>query len=133
MRQRINTAAVVLCVLAIIAGSLAHPPEVATSGPSATAPLAHLAAYFILAAGLLTVFHDTPRGHRHAIIAAAGLGLGLELVQSQLPWRTGSLADVLINTAGASLILLDHDSRLVSQLIDLEERVITRLVGETSL
>lgn len=84
----------------------------------------HGIAYFGLAAALLVYLHDTERGHLEAILIAAVAGLGIELIQMQLPYRFFSVTDILANTAGASLILLDYNAIVTSRIVRFEDRVL---------
>lgn len=84
----------------------------------------HFLAYFGLAGALLLYYHDTTVGHLEAVATAAGFGIGVELIQLQMPYRAFSTVDILLNTAGASVVLLDHQIDVVSRLIEFEENVI---------
>lgn len=128
MRQRINQLLLAVGMVAITALSVAEPPAGSSSGLSLLAPLAHLAAYFCIAAGLLVVFHDMEHGHFEAILIAAAFGAALELVQGALPYRSFGWTDIAVNTIGASGILLDHHVGAATWFIHTEDRLIERLL-----
>jgi len=132
MRQRINQILLGLGMLTITLLSLIDPAVSGGSSLSMYAPLTHLMAYFCVAAGLLVVFHDTPQSHLEAILAAAAFGFVLELVQGWLPWRYFGWGDILVNTLGASLILLDHHLDAATWFINREDALIERLVSGES-
>lgn len=92
------------------------------------APLLHATGYFLLAGALMLHFHDTGKGHVEAVATAAGLGLLLEAVQFYLPYRIFSPEDVIVNAAGASLVILDHRSRAVTEIVRIEDRLIERFL-----
>lgn len=129
MRSYLNLG-IVLSVAGVIAYySLAPVP----SGPYDTTVIDltlvyHFAAYFGLAAALLLYFHDTTKGHVEAMLVAALFGASLELTQLQLPSRYFSLTDMGINLLGASLIFLDHRSRLVTRIIRIEDSILATLL-----
>ncbi len=62
--------------------------------------LMHLVLY-LLFAWLLMHADKIPRGPLVWCLAT-GYGLGLELVQGWLPWRTGEVADGVVNAIGAA-------------------------------
>lgn len=128
MRARLNQALLGVVGVAILAGSVAPLAGAAGGSAGRLSPLLHLAAYFMLAAALLLVFHDTPRGHVEAVAVAVLFGVGMELVQSMLPYRTAAVGDVLVNAVGASVVLLDHRVGLVHRVVAWEDRLIDRVV-----
>lgn len=130
MRDRINLAAVML-----IAGMIAYysirplpAPDYGT-GPVTLSLVYHAAAYFGLAAALLLYFHDTPKGHFEAVAAAAGFGALMEGTQFFLTTRVFSPIDAAVNLLGAAVVLLDHQSRLVTRVIRTEDRILAWLIG----
>lgn len=132
MRQRLNQLLLGIGTVGIVFFSVIDPGTGARSVLTPVAPLAHLVAYFCLAAGVLVVLHDTRRGHAEAILAAAVFGLGMELVQGWLPYRTFGWDDVAVNAIGASLILLDHHLDAATWFIEQEDRFIERLARRWS-
>ncbi|WP_414836807.1 VanZ family protein [Candidatus Nanohalococcus occultus] len=92
--------------------------------PSGTFSFLHLAAYFGLGAAFLLYFHDTRRGHLEAVAAAGVFGLGIELVQSTIPYRSFSFEDIAVNFLGASIVLLDHRIGAVSKAIEVEDKIL---------
>jgi len=127
MRQRVN--AMIVGGIAILIAFYSIRPLPTTYDTGAVIPpavLYHAAAYFVFASALLLYFHDTPRGHIEAILAAVMFGIVLESVQLFLPGRLFSLVD--ITALGASIIVLDHRSRLVTRVIATEDRLLDRVV-----
>ncbi|QKG94181.1 hypothetical protein HPS36_13270 [Halorubrum salinarum] len=63
----------------------------------------HLVGYAVLAALLVPV----TRGNRFGPLLAAGgavaFGLGIELVQAPIPWRSFALRDAAVNAVGAAV------------------------------
>lgn len=119
MREKLNLLGLTATVSLIVYGSL-------SSGGPATAgglPL-HFIAYFVLASAFLVVFHDTEKGHIEAVIASSALALILELLQWNLPYRTFSTTDFFISAFGASLIILDHKIGIITELVNLEDKII---------
>lgn len=129
MRQRLNLALVVGIATTIFYFSVRPIPAPTYDAGGLNAALVyHAAAYFVLAAALLLYFHDTPRGHVEAILTAALFGIAMESAQLFLPNRLFSPVDILVNGMGASIVLLDHRSRLVTTVIELEDRMIDRVI-----
>lgn len=129
MRQRVNAMIVGGTATLIAFYSIRPlPTTYDTGGVIPPAVLYHAAAYFVFASALLLYFHDTPRGHIEAILAAVMFGIVLESVQLFLPGRLFSLVDITANTLGASIIVLDHRSRLVTRVIATEDRLLDRVV-----
>ncbi|MFB6143572.1 MAG: VanZ family protein [Halorientalis sp.] len=96
----------------ILAASVTRPTGAAgTLGPLGLVGLdayLHAAAYATLALALGYALADS-RVERVAVvvaIAALGFGVGVELLQSALPYRTPSLSDVLANAVGAVAVAL---------------------------
>lgn len=127
MRKRLNLGLVVIIAGAITFFSLT-PGGGQYGGTSAVTELYHAVAYFALAAALLLYFHDTTKGHVEAVMVAVLFGTGIELTQAFLPSRFFSLADIAMNTMGASVIFLDHRSRIVTHVINTEERLLERFM-----
>ncbi len=128
MRRRLNFALVVAITTTISVLSLVNPGEPGR-GVSMLAPVLHAAGYFLLAGALMLHFHDTDKGHLEAVGTAAGLGLLLEAVQFYLPYRIFSPEDVIVNAAGASLVVLDHRSEAVTRVVRIEDRLIERFTS----
>lgn len=124
MQRRLNLA-LVLVIAALITyySTRPLPAGLYASGVDFTL-FYHGTAYFLLAGALLLYFHDTTTGHVEAVLFAAAFGAILELIQYGLPTRFFSFADMAINTLGASLILLDHRARIVSQIIAWEDTLL---------
>ena len=70
--------------------------------------LMHLSAYVILGALYQKVF----RKPQWAIIAAVSLGIGLEIAQSFLSYRSFELLDILANTLGVGIGVWMQNKRL---------------------
>ncbi|WEL19151.1 VanZ family protein [Candidatus Nanohalococcus occultus] len=122
MRTKIN-AAFLLAVAATI--TYFSTVSLNSSGaPSGTFSLLHLTAYFGLSAAFLLYFHDTRRGHLEAVLAAGAFGLGIELIQSTIPYRSFSFEDIAVNFLGASIVLLDHRIGAVSKAIEVEDKIL---------
>ncbi len=91
-----------LGVAAVIWLSLAGPDHI--PNPGTWDKLNHTLAYLVIGtAGFLG--YPTRRGLIAVAVGLFLLGGGLELIQTQLPKRYGSLADVVANTVGLGLAL----------------------------
>lgn len=126
MRKRVNLLLAVAVALTITYFSL-----ISISGsavPDGTFSFLHLAAYFGLAGALMLYFHDTDRGHFEAFLASGLFGLTIELVQLGIPYRSFTPQDVAINFLGASIVLLDHRVKLVTEVVELEDRVLEAVI-----
>lgn len=91
-------AAWIVAMLAVLAATLAPLPEVPDL-PTNTDKLVHLACYLVL--GTLAVLAQ--RSRRNGLVAAMAMvvfGIGIEIVQGQLPWRSFEWADIAANLAG---------------------------------
>jgi VanZ family protein len=89
--------------LALISGSVVHPDWLGSSGAD-TAAFSwafHLVGYAVLAAAVRRSFGPEWRGAAAAVAVATGVGAGVELVQLGLAYRTGSVADAVLNAAGS--------------------------------
>lgn len=84
----------------------------------------HLAAYFGLSAAFLVYFHDTQKGHLEAVLAAGLFGLGIEILQYGIPYRAFTFQDVAVNFIGASIVLLDHRIKLVTEIVAVEDKIL---------
>lgn len=89
-------------------------------------PAMHLLAYFGLAGSFLLHFHDTRKGHFLAAGLAFSFSLLMEFLQIPVAGRSFSLYDITVNLLGSSLVILDHRSSLITELIELEDRLIQR-------
>lgn len=129
MRQRVNLV-LVLAIAGVIAYFSVRPLPAASysAGGLNIALLYHAFAYFALAGALLLYVHDTMKGHAEAVAAAVLFGAGLELVQGQLPGRYFAITDMLVNTAGASLVLLDHRVAAVSWIVEKEDALLEQVI-----
>lgn len=129
MREKLNLglAAAAFATVAYMSfrSSTGAPP----AGGQGFRLLLHGFAYFGLAAASLLYFHDTDRGVVEAFVAAVAFGTAIELLQGQVPYRYFSWADIAANTAGASLVLLDHRVEAVTAAIELEDRAIEAALG----
>lgn len=129
MRQRLNLATV-LTVMAVI-GYYSLIPYSGSGGGFTTPLLKHLAAYFVLAAALMVYFHDTRKGHTEAVLVAGLFGLSMEIVQNFLPIRSFGFKDILVNFAGASIVMLDHRSKIVTTIVRLEDEMIEQVLEKS--
>lgn len=127
MRRRVNQAVLLGVAATIVAGSVARFPGGPGGDAASLFPVLHVAAYFALAAALLLVFHDTPRGHVEAVTVAVAFGVAMEGVQLVVPHRTFAVSDMAVNAAGASLVLLDHHVDAVHRVVAWEDRLLARL------
>lgn len=129
MRQQINLGIVLVTAAAITYYSVRPLPigPYEPSGISITY-LYHGVAYFFLAGALLLYFHDTPRGHVEAVLIASLFGAIIELLQYGVPGRYFSIVDLLVNTAGAALILLDHRVTFITVIIHAEDQILERIL-----
>lgn len=128
MRERLN-----LLLLAAVASTITYFSFIsieAGAAPGGTFSFLHLAAYFGLASAFLLKFHDTKRGHVEAFLAAGLFGLGIEIFQYGIPYRAFTLQDVAMNFLGASIVLLDHRVELVTEIVELEDRMLEALIGQ---
>jgi VanZ family protein len=115
-------------VISIVTYFSIRPLPGTSSGGASIIPL-HLIAYFVLAAAFLVNFHDTTRGHIEAVSAAFVFGLLLEMMQLNLPSRYFSFHDMGMNLLGASIILLDHRIGVVTELVEVEDRLIEKALN----
>ena len=124
MRKKLNLAAVLSIVVGIAYLSLRSTSGSAV-GTSTNGYILHSIAYFALAAALITYFQDTQRGHFEAVLVATAFGFLIELIQMTLSYRYFGVYDALANLAGASLILLDSRSVVVSKVVETEDRILS--------
>ncbi|WP_136717311.1 VanZ family protein [Halorientalis salina] len=114
--------AVVLYAAVVFAASVAVPPE---GGTAMTGPLGvvgadkwfHAVGYAVLVVLVANALGTTTRSRLAlAVTLATGYGLGIEVVQSALPWRSFDVLDALANFLGALLagivLSLDISNRL---------------------
>jgi len=89
--------------LTLLLGSVVNPAWLGSSGADAAALswLFHLVGYAAFAAALRPVFGSGWHGAAAAVAVAAGFGAGVELVQSGLAYRAGSVADAALNAVGS--------------------------------
>ncbi len=129
MRSRVNLG-LVIGIAGIITYYSVKPLPTGPYDPSGAnlTYLYHVAAYLVLAAALLLYFHDTPKGHIEAVVAASLFGAVIEVVQYGVPGRHFTLIDIGLNIFGASLVLLDHRISVVTRIIELEDRILTRIL-----
>lgn len=126
MRKKLNLL-IVSSVMILISYYSIRPPSVSRpGGGGSTLPL-HFLAYFGLSAAFLLHLHDNRKGHITAVLASFCFGLLMELVQTQVPHRFFSYEDLLMNLLGASVVMLDHRSRMVTELIEKEDRLLEAL------
>ncbi len=126
MRSRINAGLVLLTAAVITYLSLKPALPAQDAVGEGTFQFGHFLLYFLLAGALLLHFHDTPRGHIEAVLAAGTFGVLIELAQLAVPVRTFSAADIAVNFLGAAVVLLDHRARVVTYLIEKEDALIER-------
>lgn len=129
MRQKLNLAIVISIFVSITYLSLRPVPS--SLGNNVNFSFLHILAYFFLAGALLVYFHDTEKGHLEAIMVAGIIGIGIELLQTQIPYRTYATLDVVSNLIGASLVFLDHRSRIVTRIIEMEDRFLERILPDS--
>lgn len=125
MRDYLNIS-IVISILAMISYLSLSP----ISAPSKGLPvsyIAHFGMYFSLAGALLVYFHEKDHSHLDAVLLAGMTGLFLELIQSQIGYRTFSLQDVMINFIGAGLILVEQRVPVVHQVIMLEDDFLEKI------
>lgn len=127
MGQKINLAAVGIITFLITYFSMIPASNNLRQGFSL---LLHGVAYFALAGALLLYFEDTRLGHTEAIAFACFMGLGIEIFQYFLPFRTFALTDVAANSIGASVVALDHRNKVVEKVLRVENHLISRLFSE---
>lgn len=126
MRQKINFAAVgIFCGL--ITYFSVYQPGSTVRGYANLSTLAHILAYFGLSAVLMLHFHPTKHGIIESIVLASTVGLGVELIQFQLPYRSFSRSDVLFNTLGASLIVFDYQGFAADKIVALEDKILENI------
>ena len=131
MRKYVNEVGLIAVLGIICYFSLSTGSSVVSSG-SSFIPM-HGVAYFVLAAGFLVNFHDTTKGHFEAVLLAFLFGVLMEFMQTQVPGRVFSLRDMGMNLLGASIVLLDHRVRIVSEFVTLEDRMIEAMLRKTGL
>ncbi len=127
MRKKLNLLGLA-AVISIVTYFSIRPLPGTSSGGTGLLPL-HFMAYFVLAAAFLVNFYDTTKGHIEAVSAAFFFGLLLELMQLNIPSRYFSFQDIGMNLVGASLVLLDHRLSIVTELVEVEDRVIEKALN----
>lgn len=100
------------------------------SAPSGAAPVGHFLMYFSLAGSFLLYFHEKKHTHVDAVMLAVLTGLLFELLQSRIPYRTFSLVDAAVNTAGASLVLVERKLPVVHRVVEFEDRIIESVLED---
>lgn len=83
------------------------------AGIGLTTPF-HLVGYAVLAALVARTTGGTRRGVLAAVATAAAFGLGVELVQAPVPWRSFAWADAGVNAVGAFVGAAVHSIRQTS-------------------
>ncbi len=91
------------------------------------AVIGHLGMYFLLAGALLTYFHDKKHSHIDAVMISGLTGLMIELIQSQLVYRTFDIIDIFVNFVGAGLIMLELKVPVVHKIVELEDKFLEKL------
>lgn len=91
------------CVALVVASVVPIPGS--SAGPSVflfnpTAAF-HLIGYGVLGALTIDAIGPRRRAFVLAVLFAAAVGAGIEVLQSAIPWRTFAIADLVINTLGA--------------------------------
>ena len=127
MRKKLNLLGLA-AVISIVTYFSIRPLPGTSSGGASIIPL-HLIAYFVLAAAFLVNFHDTTKGHIEAVSVAFFFGLLLELMQLNLPSRYFSFHDIGMNLLGASIVLLDQRIGVLTEFVEVEERVIEKALN----
>lgn len=87
-----------LVSVTVLVGSLI--PGVSAAGPWHSQSLTHFLAYLLL--GAMAINAATGRRALWVLVALAGFGVGLELLQMLAPHRQASVVDGLVNVAGVS-------------------------------
>lgn len=123
MRNRFNGFLVFLLVFSITFFSVSDV-GVPFSGLSV---VFHFSAYFLLAGGLLLLFHDSLYGHFEAVVLSSFTGYLMEIIQLGIPFRSFSWFDVFMNCFGALFVLLDHRIGFVSAVVRAEDRFLESL------
>jgi hypothetical protein len=125
VRQKINYLLVGVVTAAITYYSV-YPPPAGVGGGGSNYVL-HVVAYFGLAAALLTHFHSTKHGIIESVALSSLAGIGIELIQYNLAFRTFSLMDIAANTAGAALIIFDYRGFAVNKAVELEDQALKQV------
>ncbi len=125
MRDYLNLGLVI-----VVIGTIAYLSTGDISAPSGAAPVGHFLMYFGLAGSFLLYFHDKKHTHIDAVILAVLTGLFFELLQSRIPYRTFSLVDAAVNTAGASLVLFEKHLPMVHRVVEFEDRIIESILED---
>jgi len=125
MRDYLNIS-IVISILAIISYLSLSPISTPNTGLPVSY-IAHFGMYFSLAGALLVYFHEKNHAHLDAVILAGMTGLFLELVQSQIGYRTFSFSDIAINFIGAGLILVEQRVPVVHQVVILEDNFLEKI------
>lgn len=107
--RRWRLAAVTLVVLIVVLGVIpthATLHAVAGGGEDAAANTAHFVEYAVLAFVLPLALEGWRPSRRCLAVAGAAcvaLGIGIELVQLALPYRSAQISDALLDVAGTAL------------------------------
>jgi len=110
---------VALCILVASlipvpsAGTVAVTAGALPAGIDLTTPF-HLVGYAVLAALVARTTGGTRRGFLAAVATVAAFGLGVELAQAPVPWRSFAWADAGINAIGAFVGAAVHSIRQTS-------------------
>ena len=113
--RRAHIALAVLAVTILVASVVPVPsatPQTDPTGSVDTTTLFHIAGYAALAAGGVVAIARNPQAgqqHRHrrllvssiTVVAVALFGVGTELLQGIIPWRTRAVAEMGLNAASA--------------------------------
>lgn len=127
MRSKLNLLMVLAIALLIGYTSLSYISPASTHAQGIDfSYIAHFAFYFLLAGSLLVYFHDSKLGHLEATSIAFSYGLILELIQLNLIYRSFSTLDIFLNGVGACLIFLDHDSKIISRVVSIEDQILEK-------
>ena len=125
MREKLNLAAVGIVCATITYFSVYQ--SFSLVGYTGSSYILHGLAYFGLAAVLLMHFHPTKHGIMESIILASAAGIGIELIQSALSYRTFSFLDIMVNTFGASLVVFDYHGFAVDKIVALEDKALDQI------
>jgi len=71
----------------------------------------HLFAFFVLAALIYFSIQGSKHAVLHAMLFSLLYGIAMELMQTQIPWRTGSLGDVAADAIGIALVIGIHEAQ----------------------
>lgn len=133
MREKFN-----LCITASLAILIAYlsltprpsyPSSLGELSPTITTLIYHSLAYAALSTSAAVTLRERDMEISGAVIGAAAYGLLIEIAQIQVAGRFFTYPDIVANTAGASLVIIDYRFRFLERLLGIQEDFIEIVAG----